>query len=66
MDVLKRLAQRTGTGADVALGGAMATAIAFNALLTARTGKGWPFGLGVGVVICATPCCADGTGHGRR
>jgi signal transduction histidine kinase len=32
----------------------MATAIAFNALLTARTDKGWPFGVGVGVVICAS------------
>jgi signal transduction histidine kinase len=54
MEVLKRLALRAGTGADVALGGALATAIAFNALLTARTDKGWPFGLGVGVVICAS------------
>ncbi|HEX8007692.1 MAG TPA: histidine kinase dimerization/phosphoacceptor domain-containing protein, partial [Trebonia sp.] len=54
MDVLKRLALRAGTGADVALGVAMATAIALSALLTARTDKGWPFGLGAGVVICAS------------
>src|SRR5215472_14420397 len=54
MDALKRLALRAGTGADVAVGVAMATAIVLSALLTARTGKGWPFGLGVGVVICAS------------
>jgi signal transduction histidine kinase len=62
MDVLKRLALRAGTGADIALGVAMATAIAFNALLIARTGKGWPFGLGIGVVICA---CALLRGRNR-
>jgi hypothetical protein len=39
--VLKRLALRAGTGADVAM-------------LTSRTDKGWPFGLGIGVVICAS------------
>lgn len=54
MDVLKRLAMRAGTGADIALAAAMAGAIAFNAALTARTGSGWPFGAGVGVVICGT------------
>ncbi|MGD0065187.1 MAG: histidine kinase [Streptosporangiaceae bacterium] len=54
MDVLKRLALRAGIGVDVALGVAMATAIALSALLTARTDKGWPFGLGVGVVLCAS------------
>jgi signal transduction histidine kinase len=54
MDVLKRLPRRTGTGADIALGVAMATAIALSALLTARTDKSWPFGLGAGVVICAS------------
>lgn len=53
MDGLKRLAWRIGTGADVALGVAMATAIAFNALITARADRGWPFGLVVGIVICA-------------
>ena len=45
---------RAGTGANVALGVAMATAIAFSALLTARTDTRWPFGLGVGIVICAS------------
>src|ERR1700739_3460789 len=54
MDVVERLARRIGTGADAALGVAMATAIALNALVTARTGRTWPFGLGVGIVICAT------------
>jgi signal transduction histidine kinase len=54
MDLFRRLALRAWTGADVALGGAMATAIAFNALLTARTDRGWPFGVGVGVAICAS------------
>jgi len=54
MDVLKRLVLRAGTGADAALGVAMATAIVLSALLTARTGRGWPFALGVGVVICAS------------
>jgi signal transduction histidine kinase len=54
MNVLKRLALRPGTGADAALGAAMATAIALSALLTAGTDKGWPFGLGVGVVICSS------------
>jgi signal transduction histidine kinase len=62
MHVLKRLALRVGTGADVALGGAMAAAIAFNTLLTARTDRGWPFGLGVGVIICA---CALLRGRNR-
>lgn len=54
MDLLRRLTVRAWTGADVALGGAMATAIAFNALLTARPDRGWPFGVGVGVVISAS------------
>lgn len=54
MDVLKRLAQRIGTGAEVALSVAMATVIALSALVTARSDRGWPFGLGVGIVICAT------------
>ncbi|MGH3190256.1 MAG: sensor histidine kinase [Streptosporangiaceae bacterium] len=54
MDVLKWLPRRAGTGAYVALGAAMATAITLSALLTARTDKAWPFGLGAGVVICAS------------
>jgi signal transduction histidine kinase len=54
MNVLNRPALRAGTGADVALGMAMATAIAFTALLTASTDKGWPYGLGAGVVICTS------------
>jgi len=53
MDLFRRLSLTGWTGADVALGGAMATAIAFNALLTARTDRGWPFSAGVGIVICA-------------
>src|ERR1700739_3568878 len=54
MVVLKRLAPRAGSGADVAVGVAMAAAVAFNALLAARTGTGWPLGLGAGPVICAS------------
>ncbi len=54
MDVLKRVALRAGTGADVAIAVAMAAAIALNALLASRTDRSWPFGLGVGVVICAS------------
>lgn len=56
MDALQRLAVRAGTGAgaDAVLGVAMAAAVALTALLTARTGKGWPFVLGAGVVICAS------------
>jgi signal transduction histidine kinase len=53
MDVLNGLARRAGTGADVALAVAMAMVIAFNALIAARTGGAWPFGLGIGTVICA-------------
>ncbi len=54
MDVLKRLALRAGTGANVTIAVAMATAIALSALLASRADGGWPFGLGVGVVICAS------------
>ena len=54
MDALKRLALRVGTGAEVALGLAMAAAIAFNTLADARTDSDWPFGLAVGVVICSS------------
>ncbi len=53
MDALRRLARRIGTGAEVVLGLAMATAIAFSALITARSDPGWAFGFGVGIVICA-------------
>jgi DNA-binding CsgD family transcriptional regulator len=53
MDVINRLAQRFGTGAEVALGAAMAVVIALNALVTVKSDRGWPFGLGVGVAICA-------------
>ena len=53
MDVLNGLARRVGTGADVALAVAMAMVIAFNALVAARTGGAWLFGLGIGTVICA-------------
>ncbi|WP_433178753.1 sensor histidine kinase [Actinoallomurus sp. CA-150999] len=54
MDVLKRLARQAGTGAEAVLGAAMAIVIALNALVIAKAGRGWPFGLGVGIVICAT------------
>jgi signal transduction histidine kinase len=53
MAVLSRLAQRMGTGAEVALAAAMIVAVAFNALVTARVNSGWPFGFCVGVMICA-------------
>jgi signal transduction histidine kinase len=54
MDVLNRLARWIGTGADVALGMAMALVIVFNALITASTDRAWLFGLGAGIVICVT------------
>ncbi|MEV0400679.1 histidine kinase [Actinoallomurus sp. NPDC050550] len=54
MDVLKPLVRRAGTGAEVALGVAMAMVIALNALLIAKASEDWPFSLGVGIVICAT------------
>jgi signal transduction histidine kinase len=54
MDVLTRLSRRAGTGADAALAAALAAAVILSALLTARTSAGWPFGLGVGVAICAS------------
>jgi signal transduction histidine kinase len=53
MDVLRRLTRQVGTGAELALGAAMAAAIALSALITAWADKGWPFGLAVGIVICA-------------
>ena len=52
MEVLSRLAQRIGTGAEAAFCLAMIVAVAFNALVTVRAGSAWPFGLGVGAVIC--------------
>lgn len=54
MGVLRWLAERIGTGAEVALGAAMTAVIAVSALLAARADSGWPVGLGVGVVICVT------------
>ena len=54
MDVFTRLVLRASTATDAALGVVMGTVIALSALVTARTEKGWPIGLGVGVVICAT------------
>jgi signal transduction histidine kinase len=55
MDVIKRLARRAGTGAEAALGVAMAMMIVLNALVTAGSDRRyWPFGLGVGIAICAT------------
>jgi signal transduction histidine kinase len=56
MDTLERLARRigTGAGAEVALGLAMAAVITGTALVTARTDPHWPFGLGVGLALCAT------------
>jgi signal transduction histidine kinase len=53
MHVLARLAPRIGTGAQVALGVAMAVAVTSVALLHARVDRDWLFGLGIGVVICA-------------
>ena len=53
MDGLKGLGRRAGTGADAALGAAMAMAITLNALLHAKADLSWLFGLGVGIVICA-------------
>jgi len=44
---------RLGTGADVAIGVSLATVITLNTLLDARVDRAWPFGLGVGIVICA-------------
>jgi signal transduction histidine kinase len=38
----------------------MVTAIAFNALLTARTDRYWPFGVGIGVVICGSALLRGG------
>jgi signal transduction histidine kinase len=54
MEVFSRLAQQIGTGTEVALGAAMTAAVAFDALVTAHVDTGWPFGLGVGMVICVT------------
>lgn len=63
VDLLERLGRRIGTGANVALGVVMAVALASYALggaLTlhplrgARMSGGWPFDLGVGLVICTT------------
>jgi signal transduction histidine kinase len=53
VDVVKRLPRRIGTAAEVALGVAMAVAIALSALITARSDRGWPIGLGLGIAICA-------------
>jgi signal transduction histidine kinase len=54
MEVLSRLAQRIGTGAEVALGAAMTMAVAFNALVIDRTAGGRLTGLAFGAVICVT------------
>ena len=54
MDVGAWLARRTETGAEVALGAAMAAAVGLTAYLTATRNQGWPFDLVVGVVICGT------------
>lgn len=54
MEALKRLARPIGTGSEVALGVAMATVIALNALGMSRSDRAWPIGLGIGIAICAT------------
>ncbi len=54
MEVLSRLAERIGTGTEVALASAMTMAVAFNALVIDRAGSGRLTGLAVGAVICAT------------
>jgi signal transduction histidine kinase len=54
MEVLSRLAQRIGTGTEVALGTAMTMAVAFNALVIDRAASGRLIGLAVGAVICVT------------
>lgn len=54
MEVLSRLAQRIGTGSEVALGAAMTVAVAFNALVIDRAASGRLIGIAVGAVICVT------------
>lgn len=52
--MLERLARRTGTGGDVALGVVMAAAIGFDAMKIAQADLRGLLGLGAGLVICAT------------
>jgi signal transduction histidine kinase len=61
MEVLERLAGRVGTGANIALGVALAAVLALDAIrsasLNVATAPGhvqWRLNLGVGLVICAT------------
>jgi signal transduction histidine kinase len=54
MDVFGWLTQRIATGTAILLGVAMTGVITLNAMVTSRADAGWPFGLGVGVLICAT------------
>jgi len=54
MGVLTRLADRIGTGAEVALGVAMAAAIAVTALVHDTADRSWFFGIAVGIAVCVT------------
>ncbi|KAA2252876.1 sensor histidine kinase [Solihabitans fulvus] len=56
MDTLERVARRigTGAGAEMTLGLVMAGVILAVALVHAATDPRWPFGLVVGIALCAT------------
>jgi signal transduction histidine kinase len=54
MSVLARLANRIGTGAEVALGAAMAAAIVLTALAHGKDDRSWLFGIAVGIALCVT------------
>lgn len=54
MEVFGWLTQRIATGTAILLGVAMTAVITFNAMVSSRADAGWPFGVGVGVLICAT------------
>jgi signal transduction histidine kinase len=54
MTALARLARRLGTGAEVALGAAMALSIVLTAMAHAKDDRSWLFGIGVGIAIGLT------------
>jgi len=54
MTALARLARRIGTGAEVALGAAMALAIVLTALVHTKDDRSWLIGIAVGIAICVT------------
>ncbi len=54
MEVFGWLTQRIATGTAILLGVAMTVVITLNAMVTSRADTGWPFGVVVGVLICAT------------